>query len=560
MPPWKKFVGFEGDMGRGIVIARKSRRGSTPTLILPYVTHTNIINLNQGAKPAIRVWENVDGFGAARRRRITDVATMMPEGATTNFAKNSMLHEYSRQAGFNLGDTHMMAMNVGGADAGYGYVTRISDGVKIGLKIGPSRGDLEWTWKYDDSNLAFYRKDNLLYRYNLADQVSTLLATLKKADDVTNFYTAKSEQEGRPSNDFSKWAGIGYYDSGETGPNSDIVVVRLSDGVVLQRRIGYSGPDGKPNNVALSPLGNYVVKCSGNSSGDTELWDAAASGVPLIVKIHSGPTHADVALGDDGVEYYLYDSVSTDMELGARGIRRFNMSTHADTLLLNLQAIGGGGTSVHISGTGSATHPGWVVCECYQESDQAQTLYEREIFLLKITGANAGEIRRIAHHYSSQPKQNFGADYWGEPKVVGGYGNSIYVASNYGSYGLLCNVAVTGSGPTYTCTATLQSGTWPINFVNGEQVVMVDPSDADYFDNWQNVYALGYAFTIVPGTQTSNSVQWVADTSLPLGASHYIDTGNDILTNGGTVWVGNFAPRVETYEIAPQVGASGFYD
>lgn len=385
----------------------------TPS-VLTYRSDLNIINVSLPAYPGLRVSFTDPEFGTTITR-ISDKS--MDPGSTL------VRHEYNRFPGVNADGTKMILVVSGGRN----YLLNPKTGTlwdntslaHAGPDGGPlasstSADDLEFSWHPTDPNLAFYRQRNKVYKFH-ADTLTS--ETLCDFSSLYNWTTTK--QEGRPSDDWQLWAFLGYTTpAGQpsyawyTDPKPDVVVANLTNCQIIASRELQEVPD----NVGISPLGNYVVVMGINASAQpapgtdkTWLFDRNLNDLGYL---HPCFAHSDFGFDSQGREVYVYD-VSDDKcaegwvpaktpSVRGLGVIPLNVGKSSGYLALDF----GWFQSIHPSGIVSRQHHGWFLASLSNEpwapvctAQYGCKPFFGEVVLVAINGSQDA-VRRLAHHHT----------------------------------------------------------------------------------------------------------------------------------------------------------------
>jgi len=332
-------------------------------------------------------------------------------------------HEYSRRNPFNCDSTRYLVQTTNG----YWYVfdantfQQINQGGVNGSIPGMA-GDCEAFWHPTDPNKLWFTAQNggmSFSEYDLTTGTSTTLFNLTGKLPAGFEATGRCStlSEGRPSNDGRYWA-LACRQSVSFAYIGTIVYDREEDEV-----IGWALGGNWPNNVTISPLGNYVVfgadfSNGGASSGNYVMPRDAKSNsgyVPVSHKAFNQPQHMDTALGPNGEELLVYLAYDED----AGYLRAYDMATQASFRLpLTLYPTSGEACGAHISGIISEKRPGWVIVSTYasyanygsqRPAATCRYMYDR---VMAVELKPAGRVLHIAEHHSS------GGPYFNEPQAT----------------------------------------------------------------------------------------------------------------------------------------------
>ena len=346
-------------------------------------------------------------------------------------------HEYSRRNPFNCDSTRYIAQTTDG----FWFIFNANTFAKVSQSgsngsVPGMVGDCEAFWHPTEANKIWFTEQNggMTYsEYNTTTGATSTLFTLtgKLPSGFGSTGRCSTLSEGRPSNDGRYWAlacrttGFSYIGT--------VVYDRTADACV-----GWALGGNTPNNISISPLGNYVVfgadfsGAGGATSGNYVMPRTAqsASGyIPVSTLAFSNPQHMDCALGLNGEEYLVYGAYDEDSGY----IRAYNMSTDTSFRLpVTLYPTAGEATAFHISGVLSEKNPGKVIVSTYKSyedymnimpSTTVRYMYDH-IFAVEL--ATDGRVMHIAEHHSS------GGTYFNEPQATSNSdGTRIVWASAY---------------------------------------------------------------------------------------------------------------------------------
>lgn len=176
----------------------------------------------------------------------------------------------------------------------------------------------------------------------------------------------------------------------------------------------------EPNWTAASPLGNYIVlgwgRDGGSRSCGLELFDIN-TGV-FVRNVFQGRAHGDMCLLPDGREAYFSVQTSTsDPTL-------FYFDGSGAVLVRTMPW----GTFGHASCRGPKN---WAVISGFDIG--GSYIGQNEVYLMRLTGAKAGEIVRLCHHRSKDDPA-VQLPYWTQPKAtMSASGRFISFNDNWGA-------------------------------------------------------------------------------------------------------------------------------
>jgi len=375
-----------------------------------------------------------------RYYRATDITD-----ATGVGGQQFMRQEYSRKQAFNCDGTLFMARSSGGYWWVYDAVTlRPIDGGRtsatglgaLGSGTGQVFGaDCEALWHPTDPNKIWRTDTNgslTWYEFNLTTKVTTTLFTLSgklAAFGLSAATRAWFQAEGRCSNDGRYWC-FSLQDNGFNQVGF-CTYDRQTDTVLA----GIPCTN-KPNNVSISPYGNYGI-ISWSNSGTLDMAGCAAAGInstngtraytrdlTSFQQLSYYGEHADTAVDAEGNEVYVavnYNSAKMpDVDDGGTYYRRCDNGV-AYNLPYNAYATTG--HSVHFSGCMSGKI-GWALTGAFGGSGET---YDGELFFQELVPTGA-RILRLGFHYSAVN------DYWSEPhSTVSHDGTMILAATDWGT-------------------------------------------------------------------------------------------------------------------------------
>lgn len=404
-------------------------------------------------------------------------------------------HEYSKM----MSITRDLTRGIFYLGSGWYEIRDLATGTLIGTHF--SGGGLDPEFNMDASGpVGYYRSGSTIRKVDLSSGSDTLAMTVKRSDDITNYFCVYTKQEGRCSFDGRWWACYGI-DSGSYTVR-DMVVVDRSSWTVHARQAPMDTPYG--DSLSISPLGAYVLVASG---GTGQYWRVHGRTDCVFQRnLCVDATHGDMAVGSDGDEYLVYYAVTSpqisELSETGPGLAIANLRTGTKSMAWKYP----GYMSTHISGMVSKEHPGWVLVSTYGTNYGDYACFGECFFF----NFHTGDVRRIGHHH----RQNGG--YWGEPQALASWkGDAVLVASNWNTGRVVSNA--TNASP-IQITTTVAHG-----WTDGEKV---------YIEN-------------VNGNTAANGtwiITRVDDTSFTLNGS----TGSGTYTSGGIV-----NNRFEDYLITP---------
>lgn len=342
--------------------------------------------------------------------------------------QGGMKNEYSRVQAFNADETLISVLSTDGNWFLYDAQTlQPLQQLTIGGAVDPR-------WDVRDPNIfTFTPLDTTLMRYNISTHLE------EKVHDFANELPPEwntvyvwRRYEGSPSAD-------GRYDAFMAEDENFITRGLLTYDWQTGELLGtYSVPNGdlnEPDNVSISPLGNYVLAqfefCERGTMGTYEapcgamVYTRDLSQGWGIVRIAG---HGDLALDTAGREVLVYQEIDTDQIVMA------DLETGAVTPLAGLD-FSQGSFGLHFSGR-ALGRPGWAAVSVHPEA--AEPDYSNPfwmvgtIFALELK-ANP-RVVQLAHHYSLRSEAE--ADYFAEPQVtVNRTFTRLLFTSNWGNYG-----------------------------------------------------------------------------------------------------------------------------
>jgi hypothetical protein len=326
--------------------------------------------------------------------RATDHAAEPP---STAFTRN----DYARRQAFNANNTRFIAYASGGAWVLYDANTLAF----LRVLNGPA-GDAEPQWDPIDPHTLIYVPNNggmKLLRLDVESNVTTVAADFAGRLPWSDAARVWTHSEGSPSADGRYWCLLAETSSfGALG----VFTYDLQANTIL----GTKALDTSPDWVSMSPSGRSCV-VSGTTAYDRTFTTSRT--------LLDGSEHADLALGADGHDYYVYvDFADTGY------IRMVDIDTGVNTPLFPTY-INGATTSLHISGK-AFSRPGWALISTFNHSGTTeQWLHERVMaFELKASP----KLINLAHHHS---KYN---EYWTQPQAsVSRDFSRVMFTSNWGS-------------------------------------------------------------------------------------------------------------------------------
>jgi hypothetical protein len=315
--------------------------------------------------------------------RATDHANEPPKG----FARS----DYSRRQAFNADDTLFLVSAIDGH-------WHLYDADTLGhvQALPYLAGDAEPQWHPTEPHLLYYlprngigMKLNLLdVRTGKSSTVGDFAARLRARWPGANAAWTKSE--GSPSADARYWCFM--VDNASWASLGVFTWDRDTDTIIGT----YNTNGDRPDNVSMSPSGNYCV-VGGDSARGTVAFSRDFS---QQRQIHHKVEHVDIALDANGDDAY----VAIDYQSAGGDVFMVNLRTGVRTVLFPTY-LSGSTTALHMSGK-AYNKRGWVLISTYADSGSLQWLH-RKIFAVQLS-ANP-TILQLAHHRSIPN------GYWTEP-------------------------------------------------------------------------------------------------------------------------------------------------
>lgn len=392
----------------------------------------------RGSKASSYATENyIDPISNLRIYRATSVADV------TNASASFMRHEYSRKQAFNCDNTKFIARGSGGFWYLYDAATferipggRTSTTGKDALGGATTQqfgADCEAMWHPTDPNKLWRTDTNgslTWYEFDITTKVTTTLFDFTgrvAAVGLTGATRAWFGGEGRCSDDGRYWCfsmqnstfnqvGIMTYDR-----QTDTIIAALPC-------------TSNPNNVSISPLGNYGIVAWSNSN-DLTLSQAEAANInstngtraytrdlTSFKQLSYYGEHADTALDAEGNEVYVSvnynNSKMPDVPDGGTYYRDCATGT---AVALPYNTYSTVGHSVHFSGC-MKDKPGWILVGAFGSTPG--NYLDGTVFLQELVPTDS-RILRLAYHHSDV------VDYWSEPQpTISNDGSMVLMASD----------------------------------------------------------------------------------------------------------------------------------
>jgi hypothetical protein len=315
--------------------------------------------------------------------RASNHAVEPPSG----FARN----DYSRRQAFNADSSRFIVYALDGFWHVYNAVTL----AHVKQLSGPA-GDAEPQWHPTNPDLLYFLPTNgvgmQLRELNVVtDQVRVVGdfgARLRARWPGANAAWTKSE--GSPSADARYWCFM--VDNASWASLGVFTWDRDTDTITGT----YNTNGDRPDNVSMSPSGNYCV-VGGDSARGTVAFSRDFS---QQRQIHHKVEHVDIALDANGDDAY----VAIDYQSAGGDVFMVNLRTGVRTVLFPTY-LSGSTTALHMSGK-AYNKRGWVLISTYADSGSLQWLH-RKIFAVQLSANPL--VHGLAHHHSRFNK------YWTEP-------------------------------------------------------------------------------------------------------------------------------------------------
>jgi hypothetical protein len=326
--------------------------------------------------------------------RATDHAAEPP---STAFTRN----DYARRQAFNADNTRFIAYASGGDWVLYDANTLAF----LRILSGPS-SDAEPQWDPVDPKTLVYVPNSggmKLLRLDVETNVTTVAADFTGRLPWADAARTWTHSEGSPSADGRYWCLLAEtHDFGVLG----VFTFDLQTNTILGTKSLTTSPDW----VSMSPSGRSCV-VSGTTAYDRTFSTSRT--------LANGSEHADLALGADGDDYYVYvDFADTGY------VRMVDIDTGVNTPLFPTY-INGATTSLHISGK-AYSRPGWALVSTFNHSGSTEQWLHERIMAVELK-ANPRMIN-LAHHHSHYN------EYWTQPQAtVSRDFSRVMFTSNWGS-------------------------------------------------------------------------------------------------------------------------------
>jgi len=387
-------------------------------------------------------------------------------------------HEYARKQMFNCDGTRYMLINSADYLFCYdaqtfarvpGHMTLNSNSTgAMGSNTTFPRSPGETHWSATNPNriifapgvaggLTFYEYDIIS---GAVTQKFSLVGRLAAygMGSATAVYTGG---EGRPSDDGRFW-GFGVY-NGSTWLGICVYDMQ-NDTIVAARAMTGSAP----NNVTMSPTGNYINVSSFEAS--LTMSQCAAAGLTVqrgsrcyprdlnsFVQVHCTSAHSEMAVDTAGNDVFVgFQYTGSRMPDVTDGMTFYRIvSTGVAVELFDLYAGGHGG---HVSSCNTQGKPGWVLFSMYQTETES-TWRDNMVFLQELTDTSPRHLR-VAHTLAGYQS----GQYWTEPHgTISRDGLKVVWAAEFS--GGLDSYAMMAGLPTWAYVGAAQPGGVPVNSV-----------------------------------------------------------------------------------------------
>jgi hypothetical protein len=341
-------------------------------------------------------------------------------GVTIYRASAGTRHDYSRRQAWNADNSRYLQL----ATNGYWH---LHDGKTYQhvRQLSFLAGDAEAIWHPTDPRKLLHTgregQGGVWYWLDVETNTREVAFDLRGKTPFSNAQSFWTKAEGTTSADGRYIALMceTYSSASQRVSHYGIVTVDIQTGNV----VGSLEVASRPDHVSMSPTGQYAVVSWVGGNG-TRAYTRDFSG---YTQLHSTSEHSDLALGADGVDYYVY----TDYTAGQ--IRAKRLDNGQVFNLSSLYPRGGSAYAAHISGQAFGK-PGWVVISTYADysnygstrpDPQLQPQY-RKVWL--------AELRPNGRQYSVAHIRSTATGYFGEPQAtISRDGSRIMYATNLGS-------------------------------------------------------------------------------------------------------------------------------
>lgn len=276
-------------------------------------------------------------------------------------------------------------------------------------------------WDQTNSKVFYYLCNTELRSYNIDSDASTTIHDFKH--EFPNAADISTKVEGDASMDRRFWCFM--VEDSLFNLLGVIVYDRTADSVVGCKTSGF--PDAI-NWVSMDMTGKHAL-IGFESINYVQAFDqsmAAATNLPA-----GSNAHADLALGADGHDLFVYQNTATDF------ISYYDLNSGTETQLLPIPFDVNGDIGLHFSGNCSGT-PGWVLVSTYGSSNpppgQPHSWMDCQLFMLELK-ANP-RVWRIAHTQSYTSRDYSGEkNYFAEAfAAINAKGTRIYWGSNWRNF------------------------------------------------------------------------------------------------------------------------------
>jgi len=363
-------------------------------------------------------------------------ATDWQKDNVTNFA----IPFYARSQAFNADSTKFIVV----ANDGFWHLYNTEDLSHI-RRVSLGGFDVEVNWHSTNPDILYRMPMNgglRIFAHDISDptdRTAEVAADFTNVNSITGYPGAKdirdvwegatrfyTASEGSPSADGRYWALLGVSENFNTAYGIIVYDMQANSIVGVYDFATNGGGVGGPNNVTMSPNGNYVVAiwgpentCRGSLGSFAKPCGTMAFNRTLSSAkgITMAGEHGDTAIGMSGKDVYIaveYDPSGTiqifDLETGNLISRPYTNTWEG---------------AMHFSGK-AFNKPGWVIMSTYGQT--SNNGFDNRIVAISLS--SDPQIINLAHHYTNA------ADYNSQPHAtVNRQGTKILFGSSWGTAG-----------------------------------------------------------------------------------------------------------------------------
>ncbi len=348
--------------------------------------------------------------------RVTDRKTDISPDDSSAGLKN----EYSRVQSFNADGTRLLARGIEGT--WYLYDANTLD--LLGeLAIGGS-GDPRWD--ATDPDLLYFSDEARLMAYQIGTGKESVVHDFAEDFPGQSLAAVWTRYEGSPSWDGRYWGLMAEDEEWEAV--AFLVYDQEADQVVAKLDV----PEGDPDSVTISPLGDYFLaffeSCEEGGMGSESspcglmVYDRGLTSGRGLLRIVG---HSDAALDAQGREVLVFQDIDED------NISMLDLETGTVTALWPID-FSHTGIGLHFSGR-AFERPGWALVSTHDGDPDAYTWMDDQVFAVELEPG--GRVVRLAHTHSLVDEEEE-HDYWAEPHAsVNQDFTRVVFTSNWGRAG-----------------------------------------------------------------------------------------------------------------------------